>query len=386
VSDDAPERINLLIPTIDLRHLFGGYITKFNLARRLAERGARVRIVTVDPVGPLPSDWRSRLESYEGLRGLLERVEVAFGRESGGLEISRGDRFIATTWWTAHIAHAATGQDRFVYLIQEYEPFTFPMGTYAALAAESYDFPHFALFSSELLRGYFKAHRLGVYSAGANAGGEASEAFENAITPVATPTRERLAARTRQRLLFYARPEPHAARNMFELGVLALSRALADGVFDSGWDLRGIGTVERPRGISLGAGRTLELVPRADQRAYASLLAEHDVGLALMYTPHPSLVPIEMASAGMLAVTNSFENKTAEAMTAISPNLITARPSVEGIAAGLREAAERVRDYGHRVDASRVHWSRGWDESFPDDLLDRVIAASHRGAVTASAT
>ena len=30
-----------------------------------------------------------------------------------------------------------------------------------------------------------------------------------------------------------------------------------------------------------------------------------------MYTPHPSLVPIEMASAGMLTVTNSFENKTA---------------------------------------------------------------------------
>jgi len=386
VSDSAPERINLLIPTIDLRHLFGGYIAKFNLARRLAERGARVRIVTVDPVGALPADWRARLESYEGLEGLFERVEVAFGRESAGLEISRGDRFIATTWWTAHIAHEVTGEDRFLYLIQEYEPFTFPMGTYAALAAESYDFPHLALFSSELLRGYFKAHGLGVYSAGPTAGDEASEAFENAITPVAPPTAERLAARTRRRLLFYARPEPHATRNMFELGVLALSRALANGVFDGRWDLHGIGTVERPRGISLGAGRTLELLPRADQRSYASLLAEHDVGLALMYTPHPSLVPIEMASAGMLAVTNSFENKTAAAMAAISPNLITARPSVDGIAAGLREAAARVQDHGGRADAGRVRWSRGWDESFPDELLDRVIAALHGGAVAARAT
>ena len=43
-------RVNLLIPTIDLEHFFGGYIAKLNLARRLAERGARVRIVTVDPV------------------------------------------------------------------------------------------------------------------------------------------------------------------------------------------------------------------------------------------------------------------------------------------------------------------------------------------------
>ena len=54
-----------------------------------------------------------------------------------------------------------------------------------------------------------------------------------------------------------------------------------------------------------------------------------------MYTPHPSLVPIEMASAGMLTVTNSFENKTAEALAAISPNLIAAEPGVEAIAAAL---------------------------------------------------
>ena len=34
VRDDAPARVNLLLPTIDLEHLFGGYIAKFNLARR----------------------------------------------------------------------------------------------------------------------------------------------------------------------------------------------------------------------------------------------------------------------------------------------------------------------------------------------------------------
>ena len=37
------ERVNLLIPSIDLQHFFGGYIAKLNLARRLAARGLRVR-------------------------------------------------------------------------------------------------------------------------------------------------------------------------------------------------------------------------------------------------------------------------------------------------------------------------------------------------------
>src|SRR5205807_8967422 len=67
VAEDAPARVNLLIPAIDLEHFFGGYIAKFNLARRLAERGARVRIVTVDPVGALPAGWERRIERFAGL-------------------------------------------------------------------------------------------------------------------------------------------------------------------------------------------------------------------------------------------------------------------------------------------------------------------------------
>ncbi|HEY1358023.1 MAG TPA: glycosyltransferase [Thermoleophilaceae bacterium] len=375
VRDDAPPRINLLIPSIDLDHLFGGYIAKFNLARRLAERGARVRVVTVDPVPPLPREWRARVESFSGLAGLLDRVEVVFGREAQAVEVSRSDRFIATTWWTAHIAHKAAralGGDRFLYLIQEYEPFTFPMGTFAALATESYRFRHDALFSTELLRDYFRRREIGVYADGAAAGDRASAAFQNAITPIEPPTVAGLSARERRRLLFYARPEKHAARNMFELGLLALSQAIEDGAFRSGWELSAVGTVGAGRRIELGGGATLDLLPRTGQESYARLLREHDVGLALMYTPHPSLVPLEMASAGMLTVTNSFENKTAEAMAAISPNLITVEPGVESLAAGLREAAERSADLEARVRGSGVDWSRDWGTSFDDDLMARV--------------
>jgi glycosyltransferase involved in cell wall biosynthesis len=371
--DDAPSRVNLLIPTIDLEHFFGGYIAKLNLARRLAERGARVRVVTVDPVPPLPGGWRAQIESYAGLRGVFDRVEVAFAR-GAGLEVSRADRFVASTWWSAHIAADATravGGDRFLYLVQEHEPFTFPMGTYAALAAESYRLPHRALFSTELLRDYFRRHGIGVYAAGTPAGDADSAAFQNAITPVAAPDAGELARRRPRRLLFYARPEPHAARNMFELGVLALDRALAQGAL-AGWELHGIGSLGGPRRVELGGGASLRLLPRADQDAYARVLREHDVGLALMYTPHPSLVPIEMAGAGMLTVTNSFENKTAAALAAISPNLVAVEPGIEAIADALGEAAAAADDVDRRVRGSAVRWSRDWDESFDDELLGRV--------------
>jgi glycosyltransferase involved in cell wall biosynthesis len=376
VRDNAPPRVNVLVPAIDLEHLFAGYIAKFNLARRLSERGLRVRILTVDPVPPLPPSWRERLESYAGLAGLLDRVEVVFGRETPGIEVSRRDRFVATTWPTGHVAAAAVralGGERFLYLIQEYEPFTFPMGTHAALASESYRLPHRALFSTELLRDYFRRHRIGVYAAGAEAGDSASAAFENAITAIAPPTAAELASRPTRRLLFYARPEPHAARNMFDLGVLAIDHALAQGAL-AGWELHGIGAIGRGRRIELGGGASMEVLRRADQGVYARILRDHDVGLALMYTPHPSLVPIEMASAGMLAVTNTFENKSAEALAAISSNLLAAQPTVEGIAATLGEAAAAVGDGERRARGSAVHWSRDWNQSFDDELLTRVLA------------
>jgi Glycosyl transferase family 2 len=372
VSEDAPSRVNVLIPTIDLAHFFGGYIAKLNLARRLAERGARVRVVTVDPVGPLPPAWRRTIESYSGLAGVFDRVEVEFGRESPGLEVSRDDRFVATTWWTAHIAHRAVeslGGAPFLYLIQEYEPFTFPMGTYAALAGESYGLPHHALFSTELLRGYFRRHGIGVYARGD--GDDASVAFENAITAVEPPSVTELEARRSRSLLFYARPEAHAARNMFELGALALSRAAGEGVL-AGVELHGVGTVQASRRLDLGNGAVLDLLPRVDQADYAAQLRDHDIGLALMYTPHPSLAPIEMASAGMLTVTNSFENKTAEAMAAISSNLITAEPTIEGVVAGIREAVAGAGDAERRARGAAVSWSRDWGESFPDELMERV--------------
>lgn len=382
LSDQVPARVNMLIPTIDLKHFFGGYIGKLNLAARLAERGVRVRIVTVDPVSPLPPSWKRMIESYEGLAGVFDRVEVAFGRDGPPLEVSASDRFIATTWWTGHIAAEAMrrlGGGRFVYLIQEYEPFTFPMGTYAALAEESYRFAHFALFSTELLRGYFREHGIGVYANGATAGDEASAAFQNAITDVAAPTARELAARRTRRLLVYARPEPHAARNMFELGVLGLSRAIELGAFRGGWELNGIGSVEGRTRIELPGAAGLNVLPRADQDAYGRILRDHDVGLALMYTPHPSLVPIEMASAGMLAVTNTFENKTAAAMARISPNLIAVEPSIDGVAEGLRRAAASVEDFAGRARGSEVRWSRDWRSSFSAELLERVERELERG-------
>jgi hypothetical protein len=83
-------------------------------------------------------------------------------------------------------------------------------------------------------------------------------------------------------------------------------------------------------------------------------------------------VLIEMASAGLLAVTNTFEDKTAQALAEISPNLIAAEPTIEGVAGALGRAAAAAGDVEARIRGSRVAWSRDWDRTFDRGLLERV--------------
>jgi hypothetical protein len=79
-----------------------------------------------------------------------------------------------------------------------------------------------------------------------------------------------------------------------------------------------------------------------------------------------------MAAAGMLAVTNTFENKTNEELRAISTNLIAGEPTIEGIAAALRVSAAEVDDCDRRAAGSEVRWSRDWSTSFDDQLMARL--------------
>jgi hypothetical protein len=376
VSATCEPRVNMLVPTIDLEHFFGAYIGKFNLARRLAEHGLRVRIIAVDPTR-LPDTWRDRIRGYAGLNSLLDKVEVEFAPDRNllQLEVSPRDCFIATTSWTAHLAHHATQEverDRFLFVIQEYDPLTYPVGTLGAITRQAYTYPHFAVFSTELLRGYFRNHRLGVYAQGEEKGDHQSVSFRNAITSVDPPTAEEMQEQA-QSLLFYARPEAHAERNMFELGLMAVAEAIHDGSLPGGWQYFGIGAMQ-PSSVKVTDGVSMRILPRQSQDEYRGLLREHAVGLSLMDTPHPSLVPLEMASAGILVVTSTFENKTSEALRGISENLIPVEPTVDAIKAGLAEAVGAVGDTERRIRGSKVDWCRSWQDSFGDDLVERIKA------------
>jgi len=369
-SDQQPVRINFLIPEISFGSFYGGYIAKFQLAKKLALAGHKVRMITVDRCHRDEPAWQALISRYQGLEDVLDLVEVQTAFDRGQKVLcSPQDRVIATTWWTAYIAHQLCqdgGLPDFMYLIQEFEPFTFAMGSYYAAAEYSYRLPHKAMFSTGLLMEYFALNRIGVFAT--EPAGEHGF-FENAVLPL-QPDETALRAGRGRKLLFYARPEAHAARNMFETAYVALSSAIEQGFFEEDWSFHGIGT--RHGDIALPRGNHLKMLGKVGLKEYATLLRQYDIGLALMYTPHPSLLPLEMAASGQVVVSCECLNKTAEKMAAISANILAPAATVEGVTKGLATAVHRSRDIESRLHGARLHWPMAWGDAFDNAKMNQI--------------
>jgi hypothetical protein len=167
---------------------------------------------------------------------------------------------------------------------------------------------------------------------------------------------------------------------MFELGVLALRRAIEQGALDPAqWDFYGIGTVGEQFVIPLPKGAEMVALPKMSLEEYAEYLPDFDLGMSLMYTPHPSLVPLEMASAGLVTVTNSCENKTPEVLGEISTNFEVGEANVESLAAALRRAEARIGDIDARVRGAVIRWPTSWDDAFAPEVMRPVIEELSRG-------
>lgn len=370
---DEPARVNLLIPEIGFTYLFGGYIAKFNLAKKLVEEGRLVRIILVDQSSVEEESIRHLFSQYPGLEDLPDKIEIIpAGDRARFIRVSPQDSFIATTWWTAHIAHSAAlaiGTKGFIYLIQEYEPFTFPMGSFFALANQSYQFPHYAVFSTELLREFFRISQIGVFS-GEN-GENCSCSFQNAVKKHPGLKIEKRPGM--KKLLFYARPEPHAARNLYQLGMIALEQAVRKSILkEADWEFFAIGSVGGSERYQLTPTCYLKVLPKMDLDGYYEQIKQYDLGIALMYTPHPSLTPLDMAAAGMVVVTTTCLNKSREDLAAISGNIIGAEPTINGIEEGISEAVSRLGNIGNRERESDIRWAGTWEEAFSKEVMIKI--------------
>ena len=362
------QHTNFLLSRLDPPNFFGGYIAMFNFAKKFSELGYSVRILLTDQKEIIKSDLEKIRNHDQSLKEFLTKVEYLPCYSSDQvIPISKDDIFVATSVWTAHIAHEAvknTEYSKFIYITQEYEPIFFENGSYRVLAEQSYRFNYFPFISTDILQRYF-------IESGIMEKENAGVCFKNPVLKFDN-SEFRKRDRGKKKLLFYARPQAHAARNLYPLGCLAIDKAREMGYFrEDEWEVIGIGGIIGEQ--ILPCGIKIKHIGRFDMQKYKTLLPQHDLGLALMYSPHPSLLPIEMASAGLLVVTNTCGIKTQEYFSSLSKNIKAVPPEPELLAYALIELSKKVDDFDARIEGSKVNWPHEWDEALPRDAIEQAI-------------
>lgn len=325
-------RLSMVTDSIGKGSLFGGVGTAILFAACLAERlDVRLRVITRTE-RPVPDNLRQVLQVY----GLTLRHEPEFLHASvqdrqTEVDLLDDELVLTTSWWTTHAALAGVPASRIVYLLQEDERMFYPYGDDRLLCED--------VLRREDLRFVINTHLLRDHLAASglpHIGGRAL-CFEPAF-PGGVFRRGPRQHGARKRLFFYARP--NNLRNLFHLGIRVLDRAISQGVLRADeWEILLVGSGVPP--IDFGEGVRVQRLEHLDWSAYASLCGSVDLALSLMYTPHPSYPPLDLAASGAVVVTNSFGNK--QDLSAYSPLILCAPPQVDALVLALAEGVARVR-------------------------------------------
>jgi len=368
--------VNVLLPGLRLKGMSGGPNTALLLASMLAERGERVRIIACDEA--LEGEEAALYPYMETLLNrpvARDRIEIVDGFDRTK-PISSGihDVFLATAWWTAQLAKYALNKTVckvFIYLIQDFEPILHEGSTFQARALETYGLPHIPVINTELLLDHLVREGAGRFSDpdfAANALWFNPALDRSHYFPAEPQSGKKV-------LLFYARPNV-ARRNLFEIGVVALRRAVESGAINKeNWEVFAMGEALPP--LALGRGVTLKSLPWMSFDGYAKRVRTADLMLSLMLSPHPSYPPLEMAASGKLVVTNSFSVKTAARLRAFSPNIIVAEPSAKSVGKALENAAGRINCGLQSYDPSgAMALPLDWDESL-NEVVGQLLVRFH---------
>lgn len=346
---EAPARLNVVLPHVDVHGAFGGISTAVELARLLAEGYASVRLVSQMP---LPEPGKMFAPIKPGADGLNEAVSLA---GSGGLVCHGREVFLCTHWstvgaWEAYgraMEHVGLRAPDFYYLIQDFEPDFLPEGEkrFRALASYGHGERCTAVINSRELARHFSL--LGYRFA-------RTHAFAPSLNPeLRTFLDDRgwmLAKPEPTPLVILAYGRPLSPRNRFQTVVEGLARFI--GAIPENEKVRyAFFSVGQPhQDIMLCPGAVLKSLGKLPLARYASLLEQAHVGLSLMASPHPSYPPLEMALFGLKTVTNRHASKN---LSRSHPGIVSIDEAcAQAVAKGLAEACRMV-----------------WEESSPEKAV-----------------
>lgn len=202
-------------------------------------------------------------------------------------QLKEADISICTLWTTAFISLKFNNVKRKFYFIQDYEPLFYPASSISALVEETYRFGFYGITNTISLKKIYDSYY----------GGQ-SEFFTPSVNREVFYPPKTKNLNDSLMVFFYARPGH--PRNGFELGIAALKKLkmrMGDKVrivtAGASWDPE-----------EFGVEGVIENLGLLQYEETAELYRQCDAGLVMMFTRHPSYLPLEFMACGCPVVTN----------------------------------------------------------------------------------
>ena len=353
-------RLSVITDTINSSSLYGGVGTSLILAGLLCEKtGCDLRLITRYNQ-PDQENFRKMMQlAGINIPGLIEFTYADHYQEQTPIDVATNDLFLTTSWWTTYFARHAIPTTQLIYLLQEDERMFYAHDDDRLRCSEVLNDKNITfVINSQLLYQHFVAE--GLTSIAQN-----GHWFEPSFPRSLFFKEEKPAyAQTPLRFFFYARPNHH--RNLFHRGIEVLQQAITEGVFaDKPWQLHFVGK-DIPR-VKLANQLEPIYCEGLSWAEYAALIRTMDLGFSLMYMPHPSYPPLDLAAAGAVVVTNRYGNK--QNLDNYCKNILCSEISVPALVATLRQGVALAQDMPTRLaNYQNSGLLRDWRQSFAQIL------------------
>ena len=367
---NVPKRISMVTDSINSGSLYGGVSTAIIFSALFSKHiGANLRIITCNE----PPDGQnvSRVFQVHNI-DWKANVQFAWARDGEQIDVGDEDLFVTTSWWSTWRARCSVPAEKIFYLLQEDERLFYAMGDDHLRCREMLSDRNIRfVVNSRLLfdhltdEGFSNIAEHGVW-------------FEPAFpdTTYYVLDREKSPKKTpKLTFLFYARPNNQ--RNLYFRGIEAISGVLERSILDPGeWEIQFVGRDLSEFLLPGGIKPILsENLPWPD---YVALIRRTDLGLSLMYTPHPSYPPLDLAACGAVAVTNRYGRKTS--LKQYSKNILCVGDDIDSLVNGIAEGIALAKDREQRKrNYEHSGLGRDWAKALGPALqrLDTLFLKTH---------
>lgn len=358
LEKDHGPRITLLTDSISAGSFYGGVGTATILAALLARRmNATLRIVTLREE-PSPESV-GRLLEINGTQW-NENIEFKFlnimSKYTPSLDVGPNDLFITTSWWSTTNALGSLDPEKIIYILQEDERMFYAGGDQRLRCHE--------ILSNKKLRYVVNTEIL--YDFLVSSGLDNLRSQGRWFEPAFTESLYYFENKPREKLNFFFYARPWTDRNLYYRGLEVIDEALSKRILNpNDWSLYFVG--KDIVDVTLPFAVKPHVMQNLQWGDYACLMRQMDLGLSLMYTPHPSYPPLDLAACGAVAVTNRFGPK--KSLQKYSENIICADLSVSDLLQGLEEGVLLAKNNSLRkrnYDSQKLN--RSWEDAFQNVL------------------